>query len=46
MRRRIRLRTTAPPSTFLMLIPKRLRAPPVARQKATNCPDDRRKPLR
>jgi hypothetical protein len=30
MRRRIRLRTTAPPSAFFTLIPKRLRGPPFA----------------
>src|SRR6266571_3134190 len=40
MRRRIRLRSTAPPSAFFTLMPKRLRGPPLARKKTTNCAED------
>jgi hypothetical protein len=46
MRRRIRLRTTAPPSAFFTLVPKRLRDSPLGREKTTNCAEDRRPPLR
>jgi hypothetical protein len=46
MRRRIRLRTTAPPSAFFTLVPKRLRDSPFGREKTTNCAEDRRPPLR
>ncbi len=37
MRRRIRLRTTAPPNAFFTLMPKRLCSFPLARKKTTNC---------
>jgi hypothetical protein len=46
MRRRIRLRTTAPPKAFFTLVPKRVRGAPFAREKMTNCAEDRRRPLR
>ena len=46
MRRRIRLRTTAFPTAFFMLIPNRLGDPADARQNTTNCAEDRRLPLR
>ena len=46
MRRRIRLRTTAPPRAFFTLAPKRLCAAPFGRKKMTNCELVRRRPLR
>jgi hypothetical protein len=46
MRRRIRLRTTAPPSAFFTLIPKRLRPVSFGRKKTTNCALERLRPLR
>ena len=46
MRRRIRLRSTAFPIAFFMLIPKRLCAAPLGRQNTTNCAEDRRFPPR
>ena len=46
MRRRIRLRTTALPSAFFTLIPKRQRSSPFARKKIRNVALDRRRPSR
>jgi hypothetical protein len=46
MRRRIRLRTTAPPSAFLTLMPNRLAGRPLARKKTTKRAEDFRPPLR
>ena len=45
-RRRIRLRTTAVPSAFLMLIPKRPHSSPFLRAKITKFPPERRRPSR
>src|SRR5580692_9452271 len=46
MRRRMRLRTTAPPSAFLMLKPKRLTGDWLARKKTVKWELDRRFPAR
>jgi hypothetical protein len=46
MRRLMRLRTTAPPSAFFTLIPKRLRPASFGRKKTTNCALERLWPLR
>jgi hypothetical protein len=46
IRRRMRLRTTAPPSAFLMLKPKRLTGNWLARKKAVKWELDRRFPAR
>ena len=46
MRRRIRLRTTAPPNAFFTLMPKRLCSFPLARKNTTNCWLERRWPPR
>jgi len=46
MRRRIRLRTTAPPSAFLMLKPKRLCGVWFARRKTVKWEPERRFPVR
>jgi hypothetical protein len=45
-RRRIRLRTTAPPIAFLMLHPNRLRSRPLDRRKTVNSLLERRLPSR
>src|SRR5215471_2397153 len=45
-RRRIRLRTTAPPSAFLMLTPKRLRGNSLARKNTVKWELERRFPVR
>jgi hypothetical protein len=46
MRRRMRLRRTAPPSAFLMLQPKRLISRPLRRRKTANSRPVRRRPSR
>jgi len=46
IRRRMRLRTTAPPSAFLMLNPKRLIGCPLARTKTVKWELERRLPAR
>ncbi len=46
MRRLMRLRTTAPPTAFFTLIPRRLCPRPLARAKAANCALARRRPAR
>jgi hypothetical protein len=46
MRRRMRLRRTAPPSVFLMLQPNRLTSRPLGRRKTANSRPDFRRPSR
>lgn len=46
MRRRIRLRRTAPPCAFFTLVPKRLMSRPLGRMNTTNGWFDRRRPSR
>ena len=46
IRRRMRLRTTAPPNAFLMLKPKRLTGNWLARKKTVKWELDRRFPAR
>jgi hypothetical protein len=46
MRRRMRLRRTAPPSAFLTLQPNRLMSSPLARRNTVNSRPERRRPSR
>jgi hypothetical protein len=46
MRRRMRLRRTAPPSAFLILQPNRLTSRPLGRRKTANSRPDFRRPSR